>query len=89
MLFGNIVAIFRDAEKQFRSANAQQPMVETSLWLGKLFLKWDQPLGALEVYRTALENSPSDTFLLTNIARVHELLNDLTASVKFYKDVLR
>lgn len=41
----------RDAEKQFRCANTQQPMVETALWLGKLFIRLDQPLAALELYR--------------------------------------
>ncbi|XP_022655523.1 tetratricopeptide repeat protein 8-like isoform X5 [Varroa destructor] len=83
------LSMFRDAEKQFRCANTQQPMVETALWLGKLFIRLDQPLAALELYRTSLEIFPNDTFLLTATARIHEGLNDLSASVKFYKDVLR
>ncbi|XP_022655520.1 tetratricopeptide repeat protein 8-like isoform X2 [Varroa destructor] len=82
------LSMFRDAEKQFRCANTQQPMVETALWLGKLFIRLDQPLAALELYRTSLEIFPNDTFLLTATARIHEGLNDLSASVKFYKDVL-
>ncbi|OQR71248.1 tetratricopeptide repeat protein 8-like [Tropilaelaps mercedesae] len=82
------LAMFRDAEKQFRSANTQQPMVETALWLGKLFIRLDQPLAALELYRMSLESFSNDTLLLTAVARIHEGLNDLSASVKFYKDVL-
>ncbi|GIX88931.1 tetratricopeptide repeat protein 8 [Caerostris extrusa] len=72
--------MFRDAEKQFKSSIKQQDMIDTYLWLGKVYIGLDQPLAALDVYKQGLEKFPQETFLMG--------LNDLDLAVKYYKDVL-
>ncbi|XP_067141964.1 tetratricopeptide repeat protein 8 [Centruroides vittatus] len=81
--------MYRDAERQFKSAVKQQDAVDTFLWLAKVYIRLDQPLTSLEVYKQALEKFPGETNLLTNIARIYEGLNDLNLAVKYYKDVLQ
>ena len=78
----------RDAEAQFKSAIKQQPMVATFLQLGKIYLRLDQPLAALEVYRTGLDSFPNEVHLLVGVARIQEGLGNLSLSAKYYKNVL-
>ncbi|GBL97504.1 Tetratricopeptide repeat protein 8 [Araneus ventricosus] len=80
--------MFRDAEKQFKSAIKQQDMIDTYLWLGKVYIGLDQPLAALDVYKQGLEKFPQEVFLMVHTARIYEELNDLDLAVKYYKDVL-
>jgi tetratricopeptide repeat protein 8 len=82
------LGLLRDAEKQFKSSIATQEMVITFLELGKVYLKLDQPLSALECYQKGIEAHPCDTHLLLAMARVHDLLNDMDKSVVFYKKTL-
>jgi len=51
------LGMLRDAEAQFKSAIKQQPVISTFLLLGKVYLRLDQPLAALEVYRSVLAMS--------------------------------
>ncbi|XP_013778798.1 tetratricopeptide repeat protein 8-like [Limulus polyphemus] len=81
--------MYRDAERQFKSAVKQQENVDSYLWLGKVYIRLDQPLAALEVYKHSLGNFPGETSLLTSIARIYEALNDMNLAVKYYKDVLQ
>ncbi|XP_064624163.1 tetratricopeptide repeat protein 8-like [Lineus longissimus] len=82
------LGLYRDAERQFRSGLKQQDIVDTYLYLAKVYVRLDQPLTAIEVYTQGLEKFPGETALLTGIARIHEGMNDMTDAVKFYKDVL-
>ncbi|KAF6028481.1 TTC8 [Bugula neritina] len=82
------LGMFRDAEKQVLSALKQQDMIDCYLLLAKCSVKLDQPLTAVETYKKGLEKFPQDTSLLTGIARIYELLNNITESSVFYKQVL-
>ena len=82
------LGLYRDAEKQFKSALKQQEMVLTYLELGKVYIRLDQPNTVLDVYTRAAEKFPGDTHLILGIARVYESLNDLSKSIQYYKKVL-
>ncbi|XP_038073225.1 tetratricopeptide repeat protein 8-like [Patiria miniata] len=82
------LGLYRDAERQFKSALKQQEMVDTYLYLCKVYVRLDQPLTAIDIYKQGLEKHPGETALLTGIARIYEGLNDMTNAVKFYKQVL-
>ncbi|XP_033630596.1 tetratricopeptide repeat protein 8-like [Asterias rubens] len=82
------LGLYRDAERQFKSALKQQDMVDTYLYLCKVYVRLDQPLAAIDIYKQGLEKFPGETTLLTGIARIYEGLNDMTNAVKFYKQVL-
>jgi len=82
------LGLFRDAEKQFKSAIKHRPMVSTMLELAKVHLRLDQPNAALETYKKALETQPDDTRVLIAIARVYEMLGDDVKMAECYKKVL-
>ena len=84
------LGLYRDAEKQFKSALKEHGgnMIVTHLELAKVYLKMDQPLKALEVYKNAAEQHPGDTILRLNIARVYDMLNMPKEACDYYKKVL-
>lgn len=82
------LGMFRDAEKQFKSALKNQEMIETYLRLCQVYVRLDQPLAALEIFKQGLEKFPGATNLLTGMARIYEGLNDFHLAGKYYKDVL-
>ena len=65
--------MYRDAEKQFKSAMAQQEIVDVYLYLCKVFVRLDQPMSAIEVYKNGLKKFPGEGSLLTGIARIYEV----------------
>ena len=65
--------MYRDAERQFKAALTQQDMVDTVLYLCKVYVRLDQPLTAIDLYKKGLEKFPSETTLLTGIARIYEV----------------
>ena len=67
------LGMYRDAEKQFKSAIADQPMIDSFLYLAKVYIRLDQPLAAIDVYRQGLVKFPQDVSLLLGQARVHEV----------------
>lgn len=67
------LGMYRDAEKQFKSALKHQECVDTYLYLCKVYIRLDQPLTAIEVYKQGLEKFIGESSLLTGIARVHEV----------------
>lgn len=67
------LGLYRDAEKQFKSALKHQDIVDTYLYLSKVYIKLDQPLTAVDIYKQGLEKFPGETSLLTGIARIHEV----------------
>ena len=54
------LGLYREAERQFKSALKQQSMVASFLELAKVYLRLDQPQAALEWYQKATE--PVETF---------------------------
>ena len=84
------LGLYRDAEKQFKSSLKEHGgnMIVTHLELAKVYLKMDQPLKALEVYKNAAELHPGDTILRINIARVYDMLNMPKEACEYYKQVL-
>ncbi|XP_033115930.1 tetratricopeptide repeat protein 8-like [Anneissia japonica] len=83
------LGMYREAEQQFKSALKQQEMVDTYLYLCKVYVRLDQPLTAIEICKQGLEKFPGETTMLTCIARIYEGLMDMINAVKYYKDVLK
>lgn len=83
------LGLYRDAERQFKSAMKQQDVIDVYLYLCKVYVRLDQPLTAIEIYKQGLEKFPCETALLTGIARIYEGMNDMVNAVKYYKDVLK
>lgn len=81
------IGLMRDAEKQLRSC-LKDPMAtcDAYLWLGKVFIRMDQPLSAMEVYKEGLDKFPRD--LQIHLARIYEAINDHDAASALYKKVL-
>ena len=52
-------------------------------------MRLDQPLAALEVYRSAVDRFPGDVSLLTGMARIHEAVGNMAMSRKYYVNVLQ
>ncbi|XP_039285238.1 tetratricopeptide repeat protein 8-like [Nilaparvata lugens] len=83
------LGLTRDAEQQFRSALKQNPTVEALLRLTRVYVRLDQPLSALDVCRAGLDTFPGEVTLMTEMARILEGLNNIPASVKYYKEILQ
>jgi len=75
--------MYRDAEKQFKSAIADQPMIDTYLYLAKVYIRLDQPLAAIDVYKQGLVKFPQEVSLLLGQARVHEVHTHLDLTDMF------
>eukprot|EP01006_Ploeotia_vitrea_P022084 TRINITY_DN54499_c0_g1_i1.p1 TRINITY_DN54499_c0_g1~~TRINITY_DN54499_c0_g1_i1.p1 ORF type:complete len:486 (-),score=258.48 TRINITY_DN54499_c0_g1_i1:42-1499(-) len=82
------LGMYRDAERQFRSALKTQEMISLFLELAKLYLRLDQPNTALDMYMKATEKFPGETSLILGMARVYDAVNDLERGVQHYKKVL-
>lgn len=82
------LGMYRDAERQFKSALKHENMVVATLELCKVYVKLDQPNTAVEHYQKAVEVHPGDVMLLTGIARIHAMLDDMDRSIAVYKKVL-
>ena len=82
------LGLFRDAERQFKSALRDQSMVSVYLELCKVYIRLDVANTALEWYKRGAEAHPGDTQILLAIARTYDMLNDLANGVTFYKKVL-
>lgn len=48
----------------------------------------DQPLSATEICKVGLELFPNDVTLLTELARLNELLGEMNNSIKFYRSIV-
>ena len=59
----------RNAEKHFRYSIQAEPTLLSYIGLAKVYVKLDQPLGALDTCEKGLEKFPSDVTLLTEMAR--------------------
>ncbi|XP_077588013.1 tetratricopeptide repeat protein 8 isoform X1 [Stigmatopora nigra] len=83
------LGLYREAEKQFRSALTHQEMVDTYLYLAKLYQRLDQPITALNLFKQGLDHFPGEVTLLTGIARIYEEMNNMVSATEYYKDVLK
>nr|XP_061798460.1 tetratricopeptide repeat protein 8-like isoform X4 [Nerophis lumbriciformis] len=83
------LGLYREAEKQFRSALTHQEMVDTYLYLAKLYQRLDQPITALNLFKQGLDHFPGEVTLLTGIARIYEEMNNMASATEYYKDVLK
>lgn len=64
-----MLGLYRDAEKQFKSALKQTPNVETYLRLARVHIRMDQPITALDLFASALQMFPNEVTILTETAR--------------------
>uniref|UniRef100_A0A8C6NFW4 Uncharacterized protein n=1 Tax=Melopsittacus undulatus TaxID=13146 RepID=A0A8C6NFW4_MELUD len=83
------LGLYREAEKQFKSALKQQDMVDTVLYLAKVYLRLDQPVTALNLFKQGLDRFPGEVTLICGIARIHEEMNNMSSAAEYYKDVLK
>uniref|UniRef100_A0A8C7DQY8 Tetratricopeptide repeat domain 8 n=1 Tax=Oncorhynchus kisutch TaxID=8019 RepID=A0A8C7DQY8_ONCKI len=83
------LGLHRESEKQFRSALNHQEVVDTYLYLAKVYQRLDQPITALNLFKQGLDHFPGEVTLLTGIARIHEEMNNFTSATEYYKDVLK
>ncbi|XP_058423502.1 tetratricopeptide repeat protein 8 isoform X3 [Diceros bicornis minor] len=83
------LGMYREAEKQFKSALKQQEMVDTFLYLAKVYISLDQPLTALNLFKQGLEKFPGEVTLLCGIARIYEEMNNISSASDYYKEVLK
>lgn len=65
--------MYRDAEQQLKSSLKHQDMVDTYLYLCKVYTRLDQPLTAIDFYKQGLEKFQGETTLLAGIARIYEV----------------
>ncbi|XP_058826413.1 tetratricopeptide repeat protein 8 [Topomyia yanbarensis] len=77
----------REAEQFLRTALNELYHPDTVLLLARIYIKIDQPTAALEICKSALEKLPNDITILTQQARVLELVGNLTASVRRYRQI--
>ena len=86
------LGLFRDAEKQLKSALAMNgentPLL--LLELSKVQLRLDQPLTAIDLFTSALTNTKlaADTSVLTALARVWDQVGNQQKSMDTYHQVL-
>uniref|UniRef100_A0A4X2L275 Tetratricopeptide repeat domain 8 n=1 Tax=Vombatus ursinus TaxID=29139 RepID=A0A4X2L275_VOMUR len=83
------LGMYREAEKQFKSALKQQEMVDTFLYLAKVYTSLDQPVTALNLFKQGLDKFPGEVTLLCGIARIYEAMNNISSAAEYYKDVLK
>lgn len=83
------LALLRDAEKNFREALQHIDVsVDIFVWLGKVYIRLDQPLAALDVYKRGLERHPNETLLLRYAARIHETMGEMDESISLFRSIL-
>ncbi|MEE6494296.1 hypothetical protein FKM82_017084 [Ascaphus truei] len=127
------LGLYREAEKQFKSALAHQDIVDIFLYLGKsdghvtaavqprshccrerappgtpshtwalavyfifskvlqfqVYIRMDQPLTALTLFKQGLDRFPKEVNILCAIARIHEEMNNMSSASEYYKEVLK
>ncbi|XP_062037186.1 tetratricopeptide repeat protein 8 isoform X3 [Lepus europaeus] len=83
------LGMYREAEKQFKSALKQQEMVDTFLYLAKVYIVLDQPVTALNLFKQGLDKFPGEVSLLCGIARIYEEMNNISSATEYYKEVLK
>lgn len=75
----------RDAEKFLRISLTQFSHPDSALLLARVYVRIDQPLAAMDILNSALDKLPGEVALLTQQARILELLCNLQMSVRMYR----
>ncbi|CAD8112584.1 unnamed protein product [Paramecium sonneborni] len=83
-----MLGLYREAEKQFESSLKMQEMIKTQLQLAKVYLRIDQPITAIELYKKNSERFPHEISYLIGIARVYDQLNQPEKALPFYQNTL-
>ncbi|KAK6304427.1 hypothetical protein J4Q44_G00250130 [Coregonus suidteri] len=71
------LGLHRESEKQFRFALNHQEVVDTYLYLAKVYQRLDQSITALTLFKQGLDHFPG------------EEMNNITSATEYYKDVLK
>ena len=71
--------MFRDSEKHYLLSLEVQPMVDTYLYLAKVYLRLDQPLSAIGKIQEGLVKFPLELCLVQAVARIHEVRTSISA----------
>uniref|UniRef100_A0A182WYQ6 Uncharacterized protein n=1 Tax=Anopheles quadriannulatus TaxID=34691 RepID=A0A182WYQ6_ANOQN len=77
----------REAEPYLRAALQDLHHPDVVLLLARIYVKIDQPTAALEVCKQGLEKQPNEIALLTQQARILELVGNLATSVRRYRQI--
>lgn len=77
----------RSAEKYLRISLKKFAHIDTALLLARVYVKVDQPLAAIDIMATAMEKFPDEVALLTQQARILELMGNLQTSVRLHRTV--
>ncbi|KAM6274549.1 tetratricopeptide repeat protein 8 isoform 2-T2 [Porphyrio hochstetteri] len=54
-----------------------------------VYLRLDQPVTALNLFKQGLERFPGEVTLICGIARIYEEMNNISSAAEYYKDVLK
>ena len=84
----NRLGILTEAEKQLQSSLKHFKYSNTILQLVNVYLKMDQPLKALDLLSTSIEDSPSEVYFILYKARICEMMVEYDKSISLYKQVL-
>lgn len=65
--------MFRDSEKHYLLSLEIQPMVDTYLYIARVYLRLDQPLLSISKLQEGLEKFPLEPCLIQAIGRIYEV----------------
>ena len=65
--------MFRDSEKHYLLSLEVQPMVDTYLYIARVYLRLDQPLLSISKLQEGLEKFPLEPCLIQAIGRIYEV----------------
>lgn len=65
--------LYREAEVLLKSALEQQETVSLYHYINKVYIKIDQPLQAIAMYKKGLNRFAGEVTLLIGIARIYEV----------------
>ena len=82
------LGLLREAEKQFRSAIKDQPVIDTYLELTQIYIRLDLPNTAIDLLTEACEKFSLEPRLVLGLANLYERMNDIDTANKYYKNVL-
>ncbi|XP_054056268.1 tetratricopeptide repeat protein 8 isoform X2 [Rissa tridactyla] len=54
-----------------------------------VYLRLDQPVTALNLFKQGLDRFPGEVALICGIARIYEEMNNISSAAEYYKDVLK
>ncbi|PRP77845.1 tetratricopeptide repeat protein 21B-like [Planoprotostelium fungivorum] len=73
----------------YRRLQDSNPNLQTSLMLGDAYMKIQEPVKAINVYLSALENNNADIALISKIGRAFVTTHDYAKAVAYYENAVR